>query len=45
VVRSLHGWTVGDQQRRLTWQPNVRPSYAADASWWPLTFSIQVVTA
>jgi hypothetical protein len=45
VVRSLHGWKPAGQQRPLTWQPNVRPNYAADASWWPLTFSIQVVTA
>ena len=45
VVRALQGWKPGGQQRGLAWQPGMAPSYGRDISYWPLVFSLQVVTA
>lgn len=45
VVRALQGWAPGGQLRRLAWQPGMRPHYGRDISYWPLVFSLQVVTA
>ncbi len=45
VVTALNGWIPEDQLRALAWQPGMRPNYGRDISYWPLVFSLQVVTA
>lgn len=47
VVKALQGWAPGGEQqlRALTWQPGTRPQYGRDMSYWPLLFSLQVITA
>lgn len=47
VVKALQGWAPGGdlQPRALAWQVGSRPRYGRDLSYWPLLFSLQVVTA
>lgn len=45
VVKALNGWVPPGQLRPLAWRPGMRPNYGRDTSYWPLVFSIQVVTA
>lgn len=45
VVRALQGWVPPGQHRALEWQPGTRPTYGRNATYWPLVFSLQVVTA
>lgn len=45
VVKALQGWVPAGQLRSLVWRPGLRPNYGRDISYWPLVFSIQVVTA
>lgn len=45
VVRALQGWAPPGQLRAFAWRPGMRPNYGRDVTYWPLTFSLQVVTA
>lgn len=45
VVKALQGWAPPGQLRSLVWRPGLRPNYGRDISYWPLVFSLQVVTA
>jgi hypothetical protein len=45
VVKALQGWVPPGQLRALAWRPGTRPSYGRDNTYWPLMFSLQVVTA
>lgn len=44
VVRALHGWAPSGQLRALAWRPGMRPHYGRNGSYFPLVFSLQVVT-
>lgn len=47
VVKALQGWAPGGEQqlRSFAWRPGLRPNYGRDLSYWPLLFSLQVITA
>ena len=45
VVKALQGWAPAEQAFAMNWQPAMRPNYGRDLSYFPLVFSIQVVTA
>ena len=45
VVKALQGWQPGGQPWALAWQPGMQPNYGRDLSYYPLVFSLQVVTA
>ena len=45
IVKALQGWAAPGQLRAFAWRPGMRPNYGRDATYWPLTFSLQVVTA
>lgn len=46
VIAALQGWEpVRNTGVALTWRPGPRPDYGKDISYFPLLFSIQVVSA
>ena len=45
VVKALQGWVPPGQLRAFAWRPGTRPNYGRDNTYWPLMFSLQVVTA
>lgn len=45
VVKALQGWVPTGQLRAFAWRPGTRPNYGRDNTYWPLMFSLQVVTA
>lgn len=45
VVKALQGWAPPGQLRAFAWRPGTRPNYGRDNTYWPLMFSLQVVTA
>jgi hypothetical protein len=45
AVKAVQGWVPPGQQRAFSWVPGLVPNYGRDISYYPLVFSIQVVTA
>lgn len=45
VVKALQGWAPAGQLRGLMWRPGLRPNYGRDVSYFPMVFSLLVVTA
>lgn len=44
VVKALQGWQPPGSLRGLAWVPGPRPDYGKDISYFPLMFTIQVVS-